>query len=66
MNATNAERSVLDPDSVAVRGVLGALAAYHIVVVVLVALARMRYPFELEWNEGASLEQMLRLLEHKP
>ena len=39
-----------------------ALAAAYPLLCLAVALARMRYPFELEWLEGGSLEQVRRIL----
>jgi hypothetical protein len=39
-----------------------ALAAAYPLLCLAVALARLRYPFELEWLEGGSLEQVRRIL----
>ena len=41
---------------------LVAAAGLFLLVYVAIALARMRYPFELEWMEGASLDQVRRIL----
>jgi 4-amino-4-deoxy-L-arabinose transferase-like glycosyltransferase len=41
---------------------LFALACYFLFVYIAIALARMHYPFELEWMEGGSLEQVRRIL----
>lgn len=42
-------------------GLLGG-AGLYIVVYLAVALLRMRYPFELEWMEGATLDHVSRIL----
>ena len=39
-----------------------ALGAIHLIIVVVVAASRLAYPFELDWFEGALLEQTLRVL----
>jgi hypothetical protein len=38
-------------------------AGAHLLVVLVVAFARLRYPFELEWLEGGSLDHVRRVLE---
>lgn len=43
-----------------------ALAVTAAVMVVVVMLARLRYPFELEWMEGGSVEHVHRLLQGRP
>ncbi|MHB8670619.1 MAG: glycosyltransferase family 39 protein [Acidimicrobiales bacterium] len=43
-----------------------AAAATAIVAVVVVMFARLRYPFELEWMEGGSVEHVHRLLQGRP
>jgi len=52
------------------RRVLSSLAIAASVAYVLlyvgVALARMRYPYELEWMEGGMVEHVRRILEGKP
>jgi hypothetical protein len=45
--------------------VLGVAAAYVLTAVVVMA-ARLAYPFELEWIEGASLQQVHRVLQGQP
>ncbi len=42
------------------------IAVAAIVAYVGVALARMRYPFELEWMEGAGLQSLERLVHGQP
>lgn len=42
-------------------GLLGG-AGLYIVVYLAVAILRMRYPFELEWMEGATLDHVTRIL----
>jgi hypothetical protein len=53
-----------------VRGGIGALvvsaSAILVGLYVLTAVQRMRYPFELEWMEGGSLEHVKRVLDGKP
>lgn len=39
-----------------------ALAIYFIAAYVVLALLRLRYPFELEWMEGGMVDQVLRIL----
>lgn len=39
-----------------------ALALYFIAAYVVLALLRLRYPFELEWMEGGMVDQVLRIL----
>src|SRR5262245_60258037 len=43
-----------------------AVAAYYLLAYLGVALARIGYPFELEWLEGQSLEEVRRLLAGQP
>jgi 4-amino-4-deoxy-L-arabinose transferase-like glycosyltransferase len=44
------------------RYALFALACLFLLVYIVIALTRMRYPFELEWMEGGSLDQVRRIL----
>lgn len=46
----------------AIQAVLLVASAYYVLAYVGVALARLSYPFELEWLEGAALDQVLRVL----
>jgi len=46
--------------------VLVALSALFTLAYLRVALARMAYPFELEWIEGGLLQATMRVLEHQP
>ena len=48
------------------KAALGAGAALYLLVYMGVAVARLAYPFELEWMEGGSLVQMRRILDGKP
>ncbi|HVP15657.1 MAG TPA: glycosyltransferase family 39 protein [Terriglobales bacterium] len=48
------------------RTLLIALALVSIATYAAVALARMRYPFELEWMEGAMLDHVRRILHGLP
>jgi hypothetical protein len=48
------------------RVLLLAAAAGYLLLYVVLAVMRMRYPFELEWMEGAMVEQTLRVLEGRP
>lgn len=43
-----------------------ALGAIHLVCVIVIAASRLTYPFELDWFEGALLEQTLRVLAGQP
>lgn len=44
------------------RYILLSVAAFFLASYLLVALLRIGYPFELEWMEGASVDQVLRIL----
>ena len=44
------------------RRVLPGIAAAYILVYLAVALLRLRYPFQLEWIESGSLDQVRRIL----
>jgi len=55
-------RHVTSAPSTALRGVALAGAVAYALVYVGVALARMRYPFELEWLEGYMLEHVKRVV----
>ena len=44
---------------------LGAVMAY-LVVFLFIVLSRIRFPFELEWMEGSSWTQVLRILSGQP
>jgi hypothetical protein len=48
------------------RVVLLAVGAGYLALYVVLAVLRMRYPFELEWMEGAMVEQSLRVLDGQP
>jgi hypothetical protein len=39
-----------------------AIATLHIALYLVVVVARIRYPFELEWMEGGALDQVRRML----
>ncbi|HSQ66924.1 MAG TPA: glycosyltransferase family 39 protein [Polyangiaceae bacterium] len=43
-----------------------ALGALHFVAFVIVAIARLRYAFDVEWMEGGELLHAVRLLQGKP
>lgn len=43
-----------------------AVAGAHVALVLVVVLARIRYPFELEWMEGAILDHVVRLMHGQP
>lgn len=47
-------------------GLALALAAYHVLVFLTVALLRVSYPFELEWMEGGMLNEVLQILQGRP
>ncbi len=49
-----------------VRIVLAGIALVYIFLFLYIAFRRMAYPYELEFMEGGSLVQMLRLLQGKP
>ncbi len=40
-------------------------AIYYFIIVIYITLSRIRYPFSLEWTEGASLIQVQRILNGK-
>lgn len=42
------------------------LGAVHFLLFVWVAIARVRYPFDVEWMEGGQLAHAVRLLQGKP
>jgi hypothetical protein len=48
------------------RVVVQAAAVLYMLVYVVVACARLSYPFELEWLEGGSLQQVDRILSGRP
>jgi hypothetical protein len=48
------------------RGILIVAASLYIAAYVTTALARIAYPFDLECMEGTHLDQVSRLLDHKP
>lgn len=48
------------------RWIVLAILSAHVLLVAAVVAARMRYPFELEWLEGVSLQQVGRLLAGQP
>lgn len=48
------------------RYVLLAMAGLYIVVYVVVACMRMRYPYELEWMEGAAVDHVRWILSGRP
>lgn len=41
-------------------------AGYFIAAFVILSLIRMRYPFDLEWVEGALVDELARILDGKP
>jgi hypothetical protein len=51
---------------VAVRGGCVLAAVAFVAAFILVAVLRLRYPFELEWMEGGSVEHVRRLLDGRP
>lgn len=59
---TTPRQAPLDPSSL----VVAAIAVLAIAVYVVVALARMRFPFELEWMEGASIAHLDRVAHGLP
>src|SRR5215471_4647185 len=61
MTAPSASRTGL-----ILRVVLVVMAVGYLLLYVVLAVIRMRYPFELEWMEGAMVEQSLRVLEGRP
>jgi hypothetical protein len=48
------------------RGFLLTLCGFWMVAWLLIALVRLPYPFELEWNGGAMLDHCERLVNHLP
>jgi len=48
------------------RTACAALAAAHVVAFLVVALARIRYPFDLEWLEGGILQHSYEMLAGRP
>lgn len=48
------------------RAAAALLAAAHMTTVLVVAGARLLYPFELEWLEGGSLDHVRRVLDGRP
>jgi hypothetical protein len=55
-------RARANPMESTLRGLLMAGAAWYVAAYLVVAILRMRYPFELEWLEGVVLEHVRRLL----
>jgi 4-amino-4-deoxy-L-arabinose transferase-like glycosyltransferase len=45
---------------------LAAAAVFHVALCLFVVLTRLAYPFELEWMEGAMVDQVQRILDGKP
>jgi len=60
---TDAGRS---PVVIAVAALIGALSAGFLLLYVAVALARLRYPFELQWGEGLILDHVRRVVAGLP
>jgi 4-amino-4-deoxy-L-arabinose transferase-like glycosyltransferase len=52
----------IDPAIKALRWALVAAAALYLIMYLVIALMRIRYPFELEWMEGGSLDHVRRVL----
>ncbi len=50
----------------ALRATLLAGSALYLIVFLAIVAARIAYPFELEWMEGASLQQVQRILSGQP
>jgi len=48
------------------RYLLIAASLWYLVVYVAVAWLRLRYPFDLEWMEGGSVDHVVRVLQHQP
>ena len=55
-----------DAGPAVLRIVLFAISLWFTCAVLYITLARIAYPFDLEWMEGGSLVQLLRLLDGKP
>jgi hypothetical protein len=45
---------------------LGAAAVGYLAVYVAIALLRIRYPFDLEWMEGALIDHVRRIVDGQP
>lgn len=43
-----------------------AIAAYYVLIFLVVVFFRLGYPFELEWMEGAAVDHVLRILSGEP
>ena len=54
--------STLSKLSCSLRVILLVLAALYLVAYVVVAVARISYPFELEWREGGAVDHVVRIL----
>lgn len=53
-------------ESNGLRCILAITAGWYILMFVAIALLRFRYPFDLEWMEGAMLDSVLRIKEGLP
>ena len=65
ISKTTVKRNVLNLTSNFLKYLLLATSALYILSYIVIALLRIRYPFELEWLEGGVLEHVRRILEGK-
>ncbi len=64
--STPARHRPHDSDRVPLLAFAVALGSVHLIAVIVIAAARIAYPFELDWFEGPMLEQTLRVLSGRP
>lgn len=62
VNARSPRGRVLDWSTAVAGGLLATAALYHVLAFVVIASQRLRYPYQLEWMEGGSLDHVRRIL----